>query len=369
MSGAIDAQEQVKSFQFDGEPIEQVLKAVVEAYGCYLSYKPGIFEQIKPVSQTLSKVTLQGGLNQLLGEDFQYKIIGKYVVITKRVPKVVESVKKPGSPVVYDTIPIPKVVVVYDTQTVVKKQIQYDTITIEKLMVTYDTVQVGLSTYSSTDDRWSFGGFVGALQRNRSGGFAEASYSGVEIGGSVQHRRGNYTFQLDLSYQYLIDQVTNSTIEEITETRIDTISTFFIIRDGIREPVYITETTEVTSELRTEIDRTNTLQFLGLSLTGGYQYPMGNVSVGLRVGIRADWLVSGDEWLFSNNQRVDDQRIQYAAPSTSVVAHFPITLQKQGLIGTFSLTPFFQYGLNRDIATPNLGGDRRVFGVRIGVLF
>ncbi|MEL7148209.1 MAG: hypothetical protein AAFO69_17680, partial [Bacteroidota bacterium] len=237
-----------------------------------------------------------------------------------------------------------------------------------RLLVSFDTVQVGLSS-GREGRRWSFGGFSGAQQRQRVGGRVEARYSGVEVGASIHRRHRNLSFQLDFSYQYLIDQVSGSSVEEVTETRIDTISTFFVIRDGVREPVYITEATEISSEVRTNTERTNTLQFIGLSLTGGYQLPVGDVSIGMRLGIRADWLISRDEWLFLENQRVTSQNIGYAAPATSLVAHFPVSLHKEGLIGTLSFTPFFQYGLNNDILTPNLGGKRQVLGIRLGFLF
>ena len=377
-ASALFSQEQLRSFRFSERPIAEALKEVVESHGYYLSFRPGIFDGSPPVTSKVDKSTLPNALKMLLKEKFQYKIIDKYVVVTPSVtPSVTRSENrselKPAkasdaAPVlVYDTIPIQQIEIVYDTQTVIQKEIFYDTVTIKKLLLSLDTVQVSFPEYDA-EDRWSAGGFFGFLQRRRVGGIAEANYGGIELGASVQHRYKNYNFQLDLSYQYLIDQVSTSNAEEVIETRVDTISTFFIIRDGIREPVYITETTEVTSEIKTVIERTNSLQFLGASFTGGYQHPMGNISMGIRVGLRAEWLISREEWLFLDGRRIDDRSIQYSAPVTSVVAHFPIALQKDGLIGTISFTPFFQYGLNRDLLTPDFGGNRYVFGIRVGIL-
>lgn len=367
LTGALFAQGQKKSFQFKDYSLEKALREVVEAHGYYLSFKAGIFDGAKSVSFSFSQLTLESSVEKLLSDDFQYEIIGKYVVITRRLAET-KKVVQSSRPILYDTILVPKEVIVYDTQTVIQQQVRYDTVRVPMLSVVVDTVQVGIRMDSTTKS-WSFGGFFGVLQRRRFNGLVDADYRGIELGASVQHQRGNYTFQVDLSYQYLIDQIANTSIEEVTETRIDTVSTFFIIRDGIRQPVYVTETSEVTSEVRTNIDRTNTLQVFGLSLTGGYQYPLGDVSIGARLGIRVDWMISRDEWLFLDNQRVDDQAIQYAAPATSLVAHFPVTFQRQDLMGAFSLTPFFQYGLNQDILTPDIGGNRAVLGMRIGILF
>ena len=165
-ASALFSQEQLRSFRFSERPIAEALKEVVESHGYYLSFRPGIFDGSPLVTSKVDKSTLPNALKMLLKEKFQYKIIDKYVVVTRlETPSVTPSVTrsenrselKPAkasdaAPVlVYDTIPIQQIEIVYDTQTVIQKEIFYDTVTIKKLLLSLDTVQVSFPEYDAED--------------------------------------------------------------------------------------------------------------------------------------------------------------------------------------------------------------------------
>ena len=313
----------------------------------------------------------------LLKEDYQYKQIKDYVIITPVAVKPINdllsaksksSMKEGLSSTVYDTITIEKIIIKYDTQTVQRKEVIYDTIKIRKQEIVYDTI---LSPESINVDakKWHFGGFFGPILRKRNGDNLDADYYGVSVGGSAQYSLKNFYFQLDGSYQYLINTIKNSTITEITETRTDTISTFFVIEDGVRTPVYITEEVEVVREIQTDIDRTNSLQYLSFSLVAGYSFQLKNFSIGADLGVSTDWLLSRNELIFIGNELQEDNSIQYNDPVINAVVQLPLKFTRTNLIGTFSITPYFQYGINDDFRNPSPGGKRVVSGIKVGVLF
>lgn len=364
-------QEVKKSFIFQDEPLANCLRETVESYGYYLAFKQEIFNGHALVSGSYQGKTLDEMMKLLLKDDFKYKVIKEYVIINPVIKEKTEAVSDdllPEETVVFDTITIEKVVVHYDTQQIAVRKFFYDTIQITREEIIYDTVSV-TNFSDSPSRRWQFGGFFGPVLRRRRGTGLHADYFGAAVGGSVRYNLEKLYFQIDASYQYLLSNVSNNSVVEVTETRTDTISVFFVIENGVRTPVYVTEEVDVTREIQTNVDRTNTLQFLSLSFVGGYEFKMTHLSLGLDLGINADLLLSRDELIFTNTGLEDNSTTQFGNPSVSVVFQLPVKYSKPGLIGSAIMTPYIQYGINDEFKNPSPGGSRLVAGIKLGVIF
>ncbi|MEL6558647.1 MAG: hypothetical protein AAFQ94_10720 [Bacteroidota bacterium] len=365
------SQDVKKSFIFQNEPIAICLKETVESYGFYLSFKQEIFNGHALVSADYQDKTLDEMMKLLLKDDFRYKKIDEYVIINPVTKEKAETVAEEiltDETVVFDTVTIEKVIVHYDTQQIAVRKFFYDTIRIPKEEIFYDTLSV-TDFSDSTSRKWQFGGFFGPVMRRRQGADLDADYFGAQVGGSVRYNLENLYLQLDASYQYLLSNVSSSSVTEVMETRTDTISVFFVIEDGVRTPVYVTEEVDITREIQTNIDRTNTLQFLTFSLVGGYELKMTNLSLGLNLGVSADLLLNRDELIFADTELEDNSATQFNNPTVSVVFQMPFQYSKPEFIGSVMMTPYVQYGLNDEFRIPSPGGNRLVAGIKLGIIF
>ena len=365
------SQELKKSFVFQNKPLDDCLKEAVESFGFYLSFKKEIFNSSPLFSGEFQDKTLDEMMLLLLKDDFKYKKIKEYVIVNPIVKPKAEVSRQnlmKEERVVFDTVIIEEILTIYDTQKIEIRKLIYDTVRVPLQEIFYDTISV-LNPIGIVSKSWNFGGFFGPVFRKRSGAGLNANYFGAALGGSVRHNLEKLYFQLDASYQYLLNNVSNSSVTELIETRTDTISVFFVIENGVRTPVYITEEVDVSRLVQTDVDRNNTLQFLSFSLIGGYEFKFNNLSLGVDIGINTDLLLNRDELVFINEELLDNSEIEFNNPSFSVVLQIPFKYSKPAFIGEVMITPYMHYGINDEFEAPSPGAGRLVVGIKVGIIF
>ena len=125
------SQSNKKTFSFQEQPLPEVVQSIVESFGLYVSYDPKIFKDHPKISFNIKVSSLEGALEQVLGERFSFQVINEYVVINLR--KV--------SADVHEQPPASDPQVVYDTIVVHQTEVHYDTLIVEKVEMkqVYDT--------------------------------------------------------------------------------------------------------------------------------------------------------------------------------------------------------------------------------------
>ncbi|MGB3465809.1 MAG: hypothetical protein WBA74_11085, partial [Cyclobacteriaceae bacterium] len=333
-------------------------------FGSYLSYKHEIFAESRSVTGDFPDRSLQEILEILLKDSFQYKIIDDYVIIT-RAEKESPSPEAQETHLIYDTVRVKmeEIKVVYDTQRIIQNVPVYDTIKTEQKVIVYDTITVRSPPKNKKKIHAGF--FFGPSYRTRSSPGME--YYGLSAGGLLRYNFKKFNIQVDANYELLLNTVRYSMQETVTETSIDTVSVFFVVRDGVRTPVYITEEVETTTEIRTDSEKLNNLQFLSVSVTSGYNFTSGKVRAGINIGVGMDWLVSSNEHLITTDTILETGDITYQNPAINLLIQLPIGMSRQRT--SFNITPYLKYGLNNDFVIPAADTDRYATGIRLEVIF
>ncbi|TRX48813.1 hypothetical protein FNH22_28415 [Fulvivirga sp. M361] len=373
-----NAKAQVKqnSFSFHEESYPKILQVISDAYELYLSYDPKIFDGEPTVTVKFTDKTVYEVLDQLLGDKFHYKIIQDYVVIKKSIVPEVEAEAEPSQltpvaanpvylPTVYDTIRYEKIIVKYDTQVVIQEKVFYDTVRIEKVQVVYDTVQVS-TEIRQPEKPWQFIPYLTPNLWMRRNGNSNTDYRGLGFGLMGRYSLNNLRFHAGVEYNYSVNNVSFTRSETISQQSIDTVSTFFIIEDGVRVPVYVVDTTEVETEVNQKVDRQNSFQSLSFFVGAGYFLEIGKVSIGAELGFLASSIIDGDEvFNFSNGEITGN--LDYQSPQLNVSLNLPVII-RQGDFERFEVVPYLRFGLGPDFKPPLKSNDRYVLGVRLGII-
>ncbi|MEM9339284.1 MAG: hypothetical protein AAGA66_11185, partial [Bacteroidota bacterium] len=195
------AQEDKKSFRFDGENRSEVLRNVIEDFGYYLSYKPDIFQDDPILNLAFDKQTLDEILSHILSDTYAYRIIGEYVVITP----VKKNKKEPSDRVIphqevktiYDTIRIEEKIITYDTQRVQTYETIFDTVLVE--LKIYDTIPI-IKEYDYDHKKVAIGAFFSPIVQQVNNQPSSSIFFGGGIGIGLQYSMPKVKLQLAASY-------------------------------------------------------------------------------------------------------------------------------------------------------------------------
>lgn len=367
------AQNGTQSFHFENADLVPALKEVSESFGLYLSYNPKIFKgESRKISVDLKNKDLNDVLEALLGEQYKFQIINDYVVITP--DKTVKNIAPPITPdreiltpkIVYDTIVVEKVMARYDTQRVVLNKTIYDTVTVMQTKLVYDTVWV--KQKKNRQDKWKIKPYIAPGIWNRYVENQSYTYKGMAGGVLVSYQLRKLQLLGGIQYGIYADELSFSNSEIVSNTAIDTISTYYIYEDGERVPVYVTDTTTTEQEVTHDIQRLNRIQTVSLLVGIGYTKTFEKWSIGLEAGAEfATVLHSDEQWYNETDQNVITLA-DYNRPQVNVFLSIPVTINNNGNEGVF-LAPYVNYGLNSDFKNLMSGGDRYLYGIRVGIVF
>jgi len=366
------SQEKLHSFVFNSATIGEAIGELSEAYGYLVSYDPKIMENETSVNLEINQKTLQEAFNSLLGNRFNFKIIKDYVVITKK-PTELAFVKKPvpkPSTIIHDTIFTEIKKVVYDTQRIEVKKLIYDTVYTERIIPFYDTISIE-NQNDITINNWRYKIFISPHFLDRKIGANSSLYNGFKSGLSVNYSINKFKIAAGINYNYLFSNVSFSQSEVISTLQIDTISTFFVVEDGIRTPVHVIDSILVTSQLNINVDRLNTIQYLSFELSTGYDFKLKEIELGILLGFTFDWILNADEVLAlndSNNLSIFNSP-SYNSTLINFQMQIPTVIKKIEDDERIYLTPYFQYGINKSFIISELEDKRYLLGFRLGYLF
>ncbi|UII21386.1 hypothetical protein [Fulvivirga ligni] len=354
---AASAQTKRSTFHFKDESLSQALQDIADKFDLYLSYNPKLFLEEPNLTADVKSKTLTEALSQLLHPKFEFEIIESYIVI-KKAPEI-KKAPPVAEHIVYDTIRIEEKIIQYDTQRV--EITVYDTMVIEKPKYIYDTVKVEKKVDLS-NQKWRYSIYASpniwfTSEKN------DKAFKGIATGFQASYSLKNLSINATLEYNYLLRNIQYSTSEMMSNTRIDTLSTYFIIENGERIPVYVTDTVRTEYESIQNIDRSDNAQRISLSLSLGYIIKKGKISVELCPGILYSRTFR-DEQNFDNNTASDNviitrpQSYQVDA-SLSLPIYFNSFRESK-----LYVSPYAQYGLSHASSFK-----RYNTGLRLGIIF
>lgn len=369
VSNAAFSQPGPKTFSFDKEPLPEAIRFIVESFELYVSYDPQIFVDQPKVSLDMETNSIHDALTQLLGDTFSFRIINEYVVINpkKRVGEMAEVSPMPKpKPIVYDTVVIHETNVFYDTVTVEEYEIRqvYDTTYLEKEVLIYDTI----TYYTKPKNDHHFLSYLAPTIWKRT----DASLFGASLGLSYQYRLKNFYLELGIAYQYAQQNINFSKTETLTQLQVDTVSTFFIIENEQRIPVYIIDSTFTDSEVVREVDRTNALHQMSVALLLGKSFSVGKrLTLGINAGLSIDWVFRSDAIMDTEGSTEDgaSQTLTYRFPLQNFRLELPLMYKGNSLSEGYFLAPFGELGLNSDFTSTDHSSSRYRFGLKVGVFF
>ncbi|MBL3656307.1 STN domain-containing protein [Fulvivirga sediminis] len=356
-SSAVSAQTKEASFHFKDKSLSQALQEIADKYEVYLSFNPKLFRQEPTITTDIKNKKLAEALNILLQPRFEFKIIEDYVVIT-RAPEV-KKASIPQKQVVYDTIRVEEKIVIYDT---LKTHITvYDTVMIKKSKHVYDTVRIEKKVDLS-NQKWKY-----SIYASPNVWFTNEKehkvFKGIATGFQASYSLKNLTLNAALEYNFLLRNIQYTTSEMKTDTRIDTLSTYYIVEDGERVPVYITDTTRTQYESIQNIDRADNAQRISMALSLGYVVKRGKISMEVSGGLLYA-RVFRDEEKGSNtvkdNDAVTTQNQPYQLDASLDLRIYFNTFRESKLYAA----PYLQYGISN-----NSTFKRYAAGLRLGIIF
>ncbi|MEM9855864.1 MAG: STN domain-containing protein [Bacteroidota bacterium] len=357
------------NISFKEKPLPEAIQLVVESFDLYVSYNPKIFKDQPPVSLDVKAYSIQEALDQILGNRFSFKVINDYVVInSKKQPEEITPLLSTAEqkPVVYDTIIIEKTDIHFDTVRVevLEKKEVYDTIFTEKQVKVYDTV----TYHVKPKNNHQFLSYVAPTLWRRD----SESLFGAAVGLSYRYNLPDFYVELGVSYQYAMHNVNFSEEEILTELQVDTLSTFFVIENGQRTPVYVIDSTFSDREVTTEVDRTNSVHQISLALLVGKSFRVSNrIELGVNTGFSVDWVFRTDELLRVDNN-LSERSLEppnYRFPLQNIRIELPFLYKGNSLSEGYFLSPFGEVGLNSDFQANGSSANRYRFGIKIGVFF
>lgn len=361
-----NAQTQSKSFGFDDEPIGHVVQTIVESYELYVSYDPKIFKNQPNISLELRDVTLEEALNSVLGNNFNFKKINEYVIIKITEEATTPQVQPEKPKVIRDTVYLEKTLPVYDTiiHDVEREVLIYDTLITKKQVVIYDTVSI---TPEVKPRRWQIKSHLAPQIWIRE----DKTWKGVSLGLSYQYEWNKFHLEAGISYIHSFCNTSFTSSETRTELQVDTVSTFYVIENEERVPVYIVDSTYQTNEYITQTSRTNTTNQLALSLLIGKNFRLSDqIKVGIQAGFNVSWILDADEIMQGSNSSGEQiVSYDYRLPLQNIQVEIPFTYSLPGISNGYYLAPFGQVGLNPDYQDTELYSKRFIAGLKFGLIF
>ena len=351
------AQSKKATFHFKDESLSQALQHIADKFDLYLSYNPKLFLNEPNLTADVKSKTLTEALSQLLHPKFEFKIIEDYIVI-KKAPEI-KKVPSGLAHIVYDTVRIEEKIILYDTQRV--ELTVYDTMVIEKPKHVYDTVKVEKKVDLS-NQKWRYSIYASpniwfTSEKN------DKAFKGIATGFQASYSLKNLSVNATLEYNYLLRNIQYTTSEMMSNTRIDTLSTYFIVEDGERVPVYVTDTVRTEYESIQNIDRSDNAQRISFSLSLGYVIKKGKISMEVCPGL-----------LYARTFR-DEKRYDDDIDSDDAVVTHPHSYQVDASLSLpiyfnsfkeseLYISPYVLYGLSNSYTIK-----RYTAGIRLGIIF
>lgn len=362
-----NTQDKSTSFSFELQPLAHVVQSVVKAYGLYVSYDPKIFKPHAPLTISFEAPSIQIALQKVLGDDFDFRIINEYVVITPNVRETPPPVPTPK--VVHDTVYLQETQIRYDT-ILVEKQVEqlvmiYDTTYTEKEIICYDTVKVTLETI---ERNWHLKAHFAPHRWYRENKY----WTGWSVGASYQHQWKRLSLETGITYYRSATNISYTRTESRTLQRVDTVSVFYIVEGDDRIPQYITDTTYESYDYVTETYRTNTVDQLSLSIRMGQRFKLSSrLQLQLQAGMSLHWIIQADEInnLVTATGSETVAAPEYRLPLVNLQVELPMSYSLPGLEQGYFLSPFAEWGVNSDHPISGANTLRLVAGIKLGLVF
>ncbi|UII27399.1 hypothetical protein LVD15_02915 [Fulvivirga maritima] len=361
LSQALIAQEKQASFHFKNSSWPEALQSIADKYDVFLSYDPQLFKEESQLNLEIKNKTLKETLETLLHPKYNFKAIEDYIVITKAPEPVIIPKPAPKPQIVYDTITIEQTIVKYDTQRV--EMIVYDTITIKETKHIYDTIQVEKKV-DLTNQHWQNSIYLAPNVWVNQTEESNITFKGMGLGFMFSYQLKKLKLQGGVEYNYLLHNVQYTTSETNTTMQIDTVSTYYIIRDGAEIPVYVTDTTEISTEQIKDVDRHDNVQRLTVFAGVGYTLKKGKLSIDLSPGISVSRVFRDD--LDDESIIEGDNEINIPPQDYQVDLYFNLPIYFSSWErGEFYIAPYGKIGLSDMASYPK----RYMAGIKFGFIF